>query len=85
MTRRQAILSGFAPLAGAAAPLQSGAAGSQKVERWGVFEAQLPGPSSGTPYTEVKFAADFKFEHRMVAADGFYDGGGRVPGPFLAG
>jgi len=54
------------------------AAGSaaQSVERWGVFEASLPGPSSGNPFLEVRFGAHFRFGHRVVDAEGFYDGGG---------
>ena len=71
MTRRDAILAGLAPLAGAAAQ-----SSSPRIERWGLFEAQFPGPASGTPYLDVKFAADFKFAHRTVAVDGFYDGEG---------
>jgi hypothetical protein len=63
------MLAGLAPLA---------AAGSnpQQVERWGLFEANFAGPSSGTPYTEVTFSADFSLEHRTVTAGGFYDGDG---------
>ena len=71
MTRRDAILAGLAPLAGAAAA-QSGTS----VERWGLYEASFPGPATGTPYLDVKFSAEFKFEHRSVIADGFYDGDG---------
>jgi len=41
-----------------------------------MFEAEFNGPSSGTPYIDVKFTADFKLEHRTVAVDGFYDGEG---------
>ena len=41
-----------------------------------MFEAEFNGTSSGTPYTEVTFGADFRFEHRTVAVDGFYDGEG---------
>jgi len=65
------VFAGLAPFAAAAA--QSGPA---RIERWGLFEAQFPGPASGTPYIDVKFAADFRFEHRTVAVDGFYDGEG---------
>ncbi|HEY3840807.1 MAG TPA: DUF5060 domain-containing protein [Bryobacteraceae bacterium] len=71
MTRREAFLTGLAPLASAAA-----APPSSQVERWGMFEASFTGPASETPYTEVRFAADFRLEHRTVAADGFYDGEG---------
>jgi hypothetical protein len=68
VTRRDAILAGLAPLAGAAA--QS----AKQVERWELYEASFPGPSSGAPYVDVKFSADSNFEHRTVTADGFYDG-----------
>ena len=63
-------MAGLAPLAAAA---QSG---SPRVERWGLFEVQFSGPSSGAPYVEVKFGADFRLEHRTVPVDGFYDGNG---------
>ena len=39
-----------------------------------MFEAEFSGPRSGSPYVDVKFAADFRFAHRTVAVDGFYDG-----------
>jgi hypothetical protein len=71
VTRRDAILASLAPLAGAAA--QSGA---DRIERWGIFETKANGPTSAAPYIDVKFGADFRFEHRTVAVDGFYDGEG---------
>ena len=64
------MLAGIAPLAGAAESVVP------RVERWGVFEARFAGPSSPAPYIDVEFAADFKLEHRTVAAGGFYDGDG---------
>jgi hypothetical protein len=72
MTRRQALSGALAPFGAGA---QTGT-GGHRVERWGIFEQQLPGPASGTPYLDVKLEADFKFEHRTVAVDGFYDGDG---------
>jgi hypothetical protein len=69
VTRRDVILAGLAPLAGAA---QS----STNVELWGIYEASFKGPSNGTPYIDVKFGADFSLGHRTVAVDGFYDGDG---------
>ena len=75
MTRRDALLAGVAPLAGAAAA-QSTAGSPNRIERWGLYEASFRGPDAGTPYTEVQFAADFHFEHRAIAVDGFYDGAG---------
>ncbi len=46
------------------------------VERWGVFEVALHGPSSGNPYLDVRISARFRFRNRTVDADGFYDGEG---------
>lgn len=49
---------------------------SSQVEKWGVYELALPGPSEGNPFTEVTFGARFRYQHREVLADGFYDGEG---------
>jgi hypothetical protein len=46
------------------------------VERWGVYEIELQGPSSGNPYLDVSVGAHFRFRNRIVDADGFYDGDG---------
>ncbi len=46
------------------------------VECWGVFEIELTGPSSGNPFAEVRFEADFTDGHRTVLVPGFYDGDG---------
>ena len=48
----------------------------QGVERWGVFEAALQGPSAGNPFLEVTVRAHFRYAHRVVDVDGFYDGAG---------
>ncbi|QDP97087.1 DUF5060 domain-containing protein [Microlunatus elymi] len=47
------------------------------VERWGVYEIVLTGPSSGNPFTDVEVQAIFSYRNRDVTVDGFYDGGGR--------
>jgi hypothetical protein len=49
---------------------------ANQVERWGVFELTLQGPAAGNPYLEVRLAAQFRYQDRVVEADGFYDGGG---------
>lgn len=49
---------------------------AQNVERWGMFEVTLPGPSGGNPFLDVHVAGHFRFQHRVVDADGFYDGDG---------
>ncbi|NLD44049.1 MAG: DUF5060 domain-containing protein [Chloroflexi bacterium] len=46
------------------------------VERWGLYELRLQGPTHGNPFTEVRFGASFTLGHRAVDVDGFYDGDG---------
>ena len=46
------------------------------VERWDVFETSLRGPESGNPFLEVQLEAVFRFDHREVKVQGFYDGSG---------
>ncbi len=46
------------------------------VEQWGIFELPLNGPQDGNPFVDVGLSARFKYEHRIVEVDGFYDGGG---------
>lgn len=46
------------------------------VEQWGIFEAALQGPSDGNPFMEVDFGATFRFQHRTIKVNGFYDGDG---------
>ena len=47
-----------------------------QVERWDVFEVALNGPKNGNPFVEVTLSAAFRFGHRTVSANGFYDGDG---------
>lgn len=49
---------------------------SGAVERWGVFEVSLEGPEAGNPFLDVRVGAQFRFGHRTVDVDGFYDGAG---------
>ena len=53
------------------------------VERWNIFELTLQGPSDGNPFTEIDFSAQFKYKHRVVKADGFYDGDGTYKARFM--
>jgi hypothetical protein len=46
------------------------------VERWGVFEVTLKGPTNGNPFTDVRFSAQFTQGTNFVQANGFYDGDG---------
>lgn len=47
-----------------------------EVERWGRFELRLQGPGTGNPFTEVSLSARFRYLHRTVDVEGFYDGNG---------
>lgn len=49
---------------------------SIQVEQWGVFELSLNGPSSGNPYLEVNFKANFENDSQTISVPGFYDGKG---------
>jgi uncharacterized protein DUF5060/uncharacterized protein DUF5605/uncharacterized protein DUF4038 len=53
---------------------QTAATGS--VERWGIFEIKLEGPSAGNPFREVSLAASFTNDDRTIEVSGFYDGDG---------
>jgi Domain of unknown function (DUF5060)/Protein of unknown function (DUF4038)/Domain of unknown function (DUF5605) len=80
MNRRELIKLGTGALA-AGVSFSAGArtpelAAGESVEQWGVFEAEYSGPSSGNPYTDVKFAARFTLGHRSIDVNGFHDGDG---------
>lgn len=44
------------------------------VEKWGLFEVSLKGPSAGNPFTEQSVSATFRSKNEIVTVDGFYDG-----------
>jgi hypothetical protein len=46
------------------------------VEQWGIFELELPGPTDGNPFTDVRLSADFTDGTETVEVAGFYDGDG---------
>ena len=46
------------------------------VERWGIFELVLKGPSSGNPFMDVTIDAQFAHQDRQVEVSGFCDGNG---------
>lgn len=47
-----------------------------EVERWGRFELRLQGPTDENPFTDVELSAVFRYGHREIEVDGFYDGEG---------
>ena len=59
------------------------ASDTKQVERWGLFELAMQGPSEGNPFVEVGFGAEFRHQHRRVPVDGFYDGDGRYVVRFM--
>lgn len=48
----------------------------ERIEKWGVYEVTLSGPSEGNPYLEVALEGRFRFKEREVCVPGFYDGEG---------
>ena len=86
MQRREIIKLGAATLAASLGPGLSavgethsnamGKTASEPVERWGMFEISLAGPSAGNPFKDVTLTALFTIEHRQVKVMGFYDGDG---------
>jgi len=61
------------------------AAGIQAVtiEQYAVFEQAFKGPSTGNPFKEVQFSAEFKFKNRTCFCEGFYDGDGNYKIRFM--
>ena len=51
---------------------------SESVERWGIFELELNGPSSGNPFVDVELSVVFTHaaSGKTIEANGFYDGEG---------
>ena len=47
-----------------------------RVERWGLFEAAVNGPSEGNPFVEHHIEGTFTGRQESVRVDGFYDGDG---------
>jgi uncharacterized protein DUF5060/uncharacterized protein DUF4038 len=47
-----------------------------QVEQWGIYEFSLNGSSSGNPYLDVNFKANFENDSQTVSVPGFYDGKG---------
>jgi hypothetical protein len=72
-----AIVSGLAATRATGEPAVAAPhASSEPVERWGVFELTLNGPSTGNPFLDVQFGTRFTLGHRTIDVNGFYDGNG---------
>ncbi|MFC5451281.1 DUF5605 domain-containing protein [Paenibacillus aestuarii] len=48
-----------------------------EIEQWGRFEYRCTGPQEGNPFTDVRLVGRFRYDHRIVDAEGFYDGDGQ--------
>lgn len=49
---------------------------NEHIEKWGMFELTLSGPSYGNPFIGVKLEAIFTAENMEYKVNGFYDGNG---------
>jgi hypothetical protein len=90
MNRRDMLrLSSYAIAAASSAPLgeaahsATGKANGQSVARWDYIELNLPGSATGNPFLDVTLTATFRFEHRVITVDGFYDGEGSYKVRFM--
>jgi len=72
------VLSGLVFLfcVGAVATAAEVKTNSDSVEKWGIFELALSGPSGGNPFADVRICAEFRQGQRVFRPDGFYDGDG---------
>jgi hypothetical protein len=73
---RRTLLSGAVALGAAAATPAFAAPAASRIERWGVFEITLAGPSQGNPFDDIQLAATFTCDGKQVRVPGFYDGEG---------
>jgi hypothetical protein len=46
------------------------------VPQWATLDLSLPGPTTGNPFVDIQFAADFDFAGKVTRVPGFYDGDG---------
>ncbi len=54
----------------------AGVSAQEKIEKWGIFELVLPGPTSGNPFIGTSLSATFENAGRIFRPEGFYDGNG---------
>jgi hypothetical protein len=55
------------------------------VEKWGLYEIALTGPTNGNPFVDARFAARFTQSGTIVQVNGFYDGAGTYRVRFMPG
>ena len=49
---------------------------NETVEKWDVFEVEVPGKSDGNPFTDYTIRGTFRGKEETRTVDGFYDGDG---------
>ncbi|MFD1786321.1 DUF5060 domain-containing protein [Sphingomonas floccifaciens] len=79
MTVTRRTMLGAAVAGGVVAMVPGGAVATalaKSVERWGLYEIALDGPSGGNPFDDVRLTATFESGGRTIAVPGFYDGDG---------
>ena len=53
------------------------------VEQWGLWEIEIPGPSTGNPFKEQTVKAVITGKNETKEIDGFYDGNGKYKVRFM--
>ncbi|MHC4556278.1 MAG: DUF5060 domain-containing protein, partial [Planctomycetota bacterium] len=56
--------------------IAEGKSNSDNIERWGIFELSLKGPSGDNPFVDVQLSGEFRQNERVFRPEGFYDGNG---------
>ena len=52
------------------------AVAQSKIEKWGMFELSIHGPSAGNPFVEQHFGGRFTNGDKVYEQEGYYDGKG---------
>jgi hypothetical protein len=78
-----AVAAASAGALGEPAPAAAEGIGSPSISRWDHIEFDLPGPSTGNPFIDVTLTATFRYQHRTLSVDGFYDGEGSYKFRFM--
>ncbi|WP_230280938.1 DUF5060 domain-containing protein [Croceicoccus sp. Ery15] len=73
---RRAVFANAMALGAAGVARPAIAATQTRVERWGVFELALAGPSAGNPFRDTLFSAVLEGAGQTIEVPGFYDGDG---------
>ncbi len=74
---RRKVLGASISVAALGVTARAGAAtATPQVERWGLYEIALTGPSGGNPFDDVRLSATFVSGTTRIEVGGFYDGDG---------